>query len=77
MKPDMVFMDIQLPKMNGYDAVKNIRINQPELLIIAITANAFEADRQRCIDIGCNDYLSKPVSKDLLISTMIRYLNKK
>ena len=75
MNPDLVFMDIQLPKMNGYDAVKNIRVKQPDLLIIAITANAFEADRQRCLNIGCNEYLSKPVSKDLLITTMIRFLN--
>jgi signal transduction histidine kinase/CheY-like chemotaxis protein len=75
LKPDLVFMDIQLPKMNGYDAVRNIRINQPDLLIIAITANAFEEDRQRCLAIGCNDYYSKPVSKDLLVSLLYKYIN--
>jgi CheY-like chemotaxis protein len=74
LKPDLVFMDIQLPKMNGYDAVKNIRLKQPELFIIAITANVFETDRQRCLDIGCNDYLPKPVSKDLLLNTLAKYL---
>jgi signal transduction histidine kinase len=75
--PDLVFMDIQLPKMNGYEAVKNIRIKQPNLHIIAVTANAFEADRQRCLSIGCNDYLSKPINKELLINTMRRFLENK
>jgi signal transduction histidine kinase/ActR/RegA family two-component response regulator len=73
--PDLVLMDIQLPKMDGYEAVKNIRLTQPNKIIIAVTANAFEGDRQKCLDIGCNDYLSKPVSKDLLIETIIKHLS--
>ena len=74
LNPDLVLMDIQLPKMNGYDAVKNIRLTQPNKIIIAITANAFEEDRQKCMAIGCNDFLAKPVSKDLLINTIAKYL---
>ncbi|MFI4913320.1 MAG: response regulator [Sedimentisphaeraceae bacterium JB056] len=59
---DLIFMDIQMPRMNGYDATRQIRkagINTP---IISITANAMQSDRKDCFNAGCDEYLSKPVN---------------
>ena len=57
-------MDCQMPNMDGYDATKLIRgaSRNPEVPIIAVTANAFPEDRERCLQVGMNAYLKKPVS---------------
>ena len=70
----LVLMDIQLPSMSGYDATKQIRSMFKDLPIIAQTANAFDEDRSKCLEAGCDDYLAKPISMSALIDIFSRYL---
>ena len=62
----LVLMDILLPQMSGYEAATIIKELKPELPIIAQTAFAMHNDREKCLEFGCDDYISKPISKDLL-----------
>ncbi len=72
--PDVVLMDIRLPKMNGYEAIKRIIALQPNKCIITVTANAFADDRQKCLQLGCKDHFSKPVDGDLLLKSLRKHL---
>ena len=74
---DLILMDIQMPHMNGYEATKNIRGLHDErctIPIIAMTANAFEEDRQRAFAVGMNGYVTKPIKIEELISTIKKIL---
>jgi CheY-like chemotaxis protein len=55
-------MDIQMPEMNGYEATRQIRTFNKEVIIIAQTAFGMEGDREKAINAGCNDYISKPLN---------------
>jgi len=57
----LVLMDIQLPILNGYLATKEIKKLRPELPVIAQTANTMDDDKLKCIQAGCNDYITKPI----------------
>lgn len=67
---DLVLMDIKMPIMDGLEATKAIREFNTEVPIVALTANAFDCDRQAAMDAGCNDFLSKPVSSDVCLETL-------
>ncbi len=58
---DIIFMDIQMPVLDGYDAARQIRKTNPDIPIVAMTANAIKGDYEKCIEAGMNDYLSKPL----------------
>ncbi len=73
---DMVLMDIKMPVMDGLEATKAIKEKHPELPVIALTANAFDSDRQLALQAGCDDFLSKPVSSDLCIKVIRKYIGE-
>jgi PAS domain S-box-containing protein len=73
---DLILMDIRMPGMNGYDATRQIRKYNKEIIIIAQTAYALSGDRQKAIAAGCNEYLSKPIDKDELVRLIQKYFNQ-
>jgi CheY-like chemotaxis protein len=73
---DIVLMDIKMPVMDGLEATKAIKEIRPELPVIALTANAFDSDRQLAMEAGCNDFLAKPVSSDLCLMTIKKFLGE-
>jgi PAS domain S-box-containing protein len=78
--PDLILMDLNMPVMDGYTATEHIRQwerehQQQPLPIIALTADAFEEDRQHCLAVGMDDFLSKPIAVDKLKSTLSKWLS--
>lgn len=76
---DMVLMDVQMPEMDGLEATKRIRAMKTEIRnipIIAMTAHALKEFESQCLQVGMNDYLSKPIHSDALISIIQKYLPK-
>lgn len=74
----LILMDMQMPLLDGVDACKAIRLcpGRENTPILAMTANAFEEDRQRCFEAGMNDHIAKPVDPDLLFETLFKWLEK-
>ena len=73
---DVIFMDCQMPEMDGYETTRRIRKEQgpgPSPYIIAMTANALQGDREFCLQVGMNDYVSKPVKRDSLAAALTRW----
>lgn len=73
---DLILMDIQMPELNGYEATHQIRQFNKEVVIIAQTAFALPGDKEKAIEAGCNDYISKPILKDELLALLQKYFNK-
>ena len=75
---DMVLMDIMMPEMDGYEAMRKIRshVKFKNLPVIALTAKAMKEDKQKCIDAGANDYITKPIDIERLLSLMRVWLSK-
>ncbi len=72
---DLILMDVKMPVMNGHEAVKKIRAFNEKVVIIAQTAYAMEGDLDKTLAAGCNDYISKPVNKEVLLKKIRTLLN--
>lgn len=71
---DLILMDCQMPEMDGFEATRHIRDFDPNVPIIAVTANALSGDAERCLDAGMNAHLAKPFTKDQLVNLMMLYV---
>ena len=71
---DVVLMDIKLPDMDGYKATREIKKRKAGVPVIAQTAYAMVQEREKCLQAGCDDYISKPYDPDKLISMVGKYL---
>lgn len=75
-KPDLILMDLSLPRMDGWTATRNIKAN-PELKqipVIALTAHAMVGDRERALEAGCDDYVSKPINLRELATKLSQFI---
>ena len=70
---DLIMMDIKMPEMDGYEATRQIRQFDKEVIIIAQTAFALMGDSEKAIEAGCNDYISKPINRDELMTIIEKY----
>ena len=79
-KYDMIFMDLQMPEMDGYTATENIRAIEiewaKEIPIVAMTANVFREDVEKCLAVGMNDHIGKPLDLDEVIRMLEKYIKK-
>ena len=73
---DLVFMDMQMPVMDGVEAIKRLRENGYDKPIVSLTANAMLSNREECFSAGANDYLVKPINLTLFYDTLNRYLSE-
>lgn len=80
LKPKLILMDVSMPEMNGYEAARAIRASEAQsgdhIPIIGVTAHALKGDREKCIEAGMDDYLSKPVSPDRLSAKIGTWLSE-
>jgi PAS domain S-box-containing protein len=72
-RPDIILMDIQMPLMNGYEATKRIREKDAKCIIIALTAGIIEGEEEMCKTIGMNDYIAKPIDKEILENALFKW----
>jgi signal transduction histidine kinase/ActR/RegA family two-component response regulator len=71
---DLVLMDVRLPEMNGYQATRQIREFNKDIIIIAQTAYGLSGDREKALEAGCNDYISKPINNKELVRLIEKYM---
>jgi CheY-like chemotaxis protein len=69
-------MDVELPEMDGYEATHQIRQFNKDLIIIAQTAFGLTGDKERALEAGCDDYISKPIHSKILFELIKKYFNK-
>jgi CheY-like chemotaxis protein len=75
---DLIFMDIQMPEMDGLEATKAIREKGFDTIpIVAMTAHALKGDKEKCLDVGMNDYISKPIKRELVFEVLEKWVLKK
>lgn len=75
-QPDLILMDLSLPKMDGWTATRKIKESDDlkEIPIIALTAHAMVGDRERALEAGCDDYMTKPINLQVLATMLTRFL---
>ena len=79
-RPDFVLMDIQMPEMNGLEAtikIRELEQNNWHTPIVALTAGALKEEQEKCINAVMDDYLTKPIDKDLLLKVISKHLDDK
>jgi two-component system, sensor histidine kinase and response regulator len=75
---DTIIMDVQMPEMDGYEATRQIReLGFTEIPILAMTANAMKGDRELCLEAGMNDYITKPIKRDIVFNLLDKWLCSK
>ena len=72
-RPCVILLDLQMPIMDGYEALRVLRAQNYNKPIVALTAHAMKEERQRCLEIGFDAHIGKPVTRDLLLRTVARY----
>ncbi|MCX7985906.1 MAG: response regulator [Bacteroidales bacterium] len=75
-RPDVILMDMRLPEMDGYQATRIIKEIYPDIPIIAQTAFAMTEDRQKCLAVGCNEYITKPYNERTLLKLIATFLSE-
>jgi CheY-like chemotaxis protein len=73
--PDLILIDVNMPVLDGISAVRKLREKHSDIPIIAQTAYAMVEERNRCMEAGCDEYITKPISHELLLSTLADYLS--
>ena len=75
--PDLILLDIQLPKLSGYDVVRQLKADEStkEIPIIAITSYALDGDDSKALEAGCDDYIAKPYRPEVLRERLAKYLS--
>jgi len=74
-KLDLILMDMKMPLMTGYEAVIKIRESNKKIPIIAQTAYAMLGDKDKILEVGCNDYIAKPIIEDVLLNKILEVFN--
>jgi len=77
--PDLILMDLSLPVIDGWEATRRLKANAAlhDIPIIALSAHAMMGDREKALQSGCDEYLSKPLDEDLLFAKLARFLGQK
>jgi CheY-like chemotaxis protein len=73
---DLVLMDIKMAEMDGYEATRQIRKFNKEVIIIAQTAYGIEGDREKALNAGCNEHISKPITASLLMEILEKFFSQ-
>ena len=71
----LILMDMKMPEIDGFEATRQIKLIEPDVTIIAITAHAMSGDEERIIAAGCDGYLSKPINKKSLLEKMAEFVS--
>ena len=69
----VVLVDAEMPEMDGFEATRQIRQFNKDVIIIAQTAYGLSGDREKAIEAGCNDYISKPINREVLLALIQKY----
>jgi CheY-like chemotaxis protein len=74
---DVIYMDSQMPETDGLSATRTLRAGGYPGIIIALTADAHEGNREECLEAGCDEFLTKPIDRDALLNTTLDLLDRK